>query len=141
MLKKLTQNYKKYISYSRYYFIGSAILFLIFGNGEIESFEKRAGIVFGILIGYLLFFNFTGFIIGKTKSINKYNWKKTKKIVNFQLNFFFYFGLVGLVLTILNCLANPRGIPFALLTSNVVLGMMIGTLKSKYLYIYENEEL
>ena len=140
MLNRAIENHKRLIKYSRYYFIVCSIVFLIFGGAGLENITDRLTVSFGILIGYLMFFNFTGLYLRMVKKANKYNWDKAKKVMKFQLNFFFFFGCVGMLMIILSSLANPREIPFMLMASNVVIGIVTGTLKSKFEFVHMNIE-
>lgn len=138
MIKKLAENHKQFIKYSRIYFIICVIFFMIFGTEELEGITERVVLVVAIAIGYLMFFNFTGFYLRLVKSKNKHNWEKAKKVANLQMNFFLiFFGVFGTVMIVLAGLANLEEITFILMASNIPLGIIAGTLKTKSLYIYE----
>ncbi|MTI68376.1 MAG: hypothetical protein FH753_17480 [Firmicutes bacterium] len=140
MIKKLAENHKKIIQYSRIYFVISIVIFMIFGTEELERIAERVVLTIAVVIGYLMFFSITTMNSRLIKSKNKYNWEKTKKNINFQMNFFLiFFGVFGTLMIIFAGISNPNEIPFILLTYNVILGIITGILKTKSIHIYENK--
>ncbi len=131
MVENLIINHTKCIKYTRYYFVVSAVLFLLFGNAA-GNIRERLFLVFSVGLGYLLFFNFTGFYLRKMKKINKYNWEKARKKANFHLNFYLIFGVLNLSAILMGLFSNPMGVIAVLFVINVPIGLITGTLRSKF---------
>lgn len=139
MLRNISQKYRMFLKYSRYYLVVSIFIFMITKDDLIENFGEKLFLILGILLFYILIYSFIGYYMRMKKSVNKDRWDEVKKIADLQLNFFLFFGIFSLASVLYSLFTFPEFAPFLLLISNVAIGVVIGALKSKCIYIYEND--
>lgn len=135
MYKWLYVNINTAIKYSRIYFLVSFIIFLVLGGNEFGGMPERAALSLSVGLGYLMFYNFMKVYLKIQIRIHRRRWYKFKKIARFQANFFLVFGVLALILIFIVALLNIRMLLFLIFAANVLIGLILGTIKSKKLYL------
>jgi magnesium-transporting ATPase (P-type) len=134
MNKWITENIESLIKNTRYYFAFSIAIFLVLGSNEFGGLIERFVMVFGVIIGYLMFFNFVGVYFKMQSKMQKYSWEKVKKILRLQANFFIVFGYMILFVMLLSSMISLEMIPLTILASNISIGLILGTTRAKLMY-------
>ena len=130
MFKFLEENLEKLLTYSKFYLLASAIVFLLL-DGTVGSFGKKIGVAVAILFAYFVTSMALGLMLNVEKKSAQRNMVKHKKTLSRHASFFMVFFSLATIIVLLAGVINLAMLPFALYAVNIPVAIVLKSVKAK----------